>query len=70
MALVFAPTTHVAPITATVSGTNIEGLCGGCCMRLLGDQWAAAYVFLPTGVSSDGFPTGMMPFPTGTGTVT
>jgi hypothetical protein len=74
MAVTYSPTSHVAPITATASVggqlVNVEGLSPGRTYNTLADQWAPATVFLPTGVTSDGFPGVMVPVATGSGTVT
>ncbi len=70
MAGTYSPTTHTAPETATVGGVSIRGLSPGQVFVELNDQWAPAYVWLPRGTTSDGFPGTMFPFQTGTGTVT
>ena len=74
MTVTYTPTTHVAPITATVTiaslVSNIEGLSPGQCCVALADGRAPANAFLPTGQTADGYPTGMIGFATNTGTVT
>ena len=74
MTVTYTPTTHVAPITATVTiaslVSNIEGLSPGQSLVALTDGRAPANVFLPTAISSDGFPTGMVGLATNVGAVT
>jgi hypothetical protein len=69
MAGTYVPTTHVAPETATVGGVSIDGLSPGRTYVVLNDQWVPSAIFLPTSLTSDGYPTGMQPFNTGTGKV-
>ncbi len=71
MAVTYTPTTHTAPVTATVtsSPTSIEGLSPGQVCMALSDGRAPTSVFLPTLISADGYPTQMTPYTTGTGTV-
>lgn len=70
MAATYAPASHTAPETAKVGGISIDGLAPGQVMTALSHPWAPTYVWLPTGVTSDGYPTTMVPFATGTGAVT
>ncbi len=74
MAITYNPTTHTAPTTATASvggrTVNITGLSPGQVATQLGDGLAPTYVWLSTGTSSDGAPSAMQPFATGTATVT
>jgi len=60
---------HVSPYTATVNGVGIVGVSPAEAYTALNDQWAPAYVMLPTALSTDGFPIGMAPFATATGQV-
>ncbi len=70
MAATYSPATHVAPVSATVGGVNVQGLSPGRAFVAVNDQWAPATVFLPTATTADGFPGTMIGFSTGTGTVT
>ena len=73
MAVTYSPSSHTAPTTSVVvqnsNSQNITGLSPGRVFTELNDSLAAATIWLPTGTTSDGFPTGMLPFSTGTGTV-
>lgn len=70
MAGTYSPGSHTKPETAKVGTVSINGLAPGQVYTTLNDSLAPTTVWLPTSTSSDGFPTGMLPFTTGTGTVT
>ena len=70
MAGTYNPASHTAPETAKVGTASIAGLAPGPTFTALNDQWVPSYVWLPTALTSDGFPDTMRPFPTATGAVT
>lgn len=70
MASSYNPGTHTSPYTATVGSASVTGLAPGQVYTELNDSRAPTYVFLSTGTTSDGYPSAMLPFATGTGAVT
>ena len=68
MAIKYAPTSHTAPETAKVDSATIVGLSPG--QVLMAVSEGPSVVFLPTALTSDGFPGKMTGFTTTTvGTV-
>ena len=66
----FPGSAHVAPVTAAVGSGSVAGLSPGRCFVTVADPYAPTTVWLPTALTSDGFPGAMLPFTTATGSVT
>jgi hypothetical protein len=71
MTIKYAPITHTLPVTAQVDSVTIAGMAPGQVITALADPHGAPpIVWLPTAITSDGFPGSMRPFTTATvGTV-
>jgi len=65
----YVPAAHTSPETAKVGSVSVQGLAPGRLHIEVNDQWAAAYVFVPTATTSDGYPGSMVAVASG-GTVT
>ena len=70
MPATYAPASHSGNVTAKAGTQSVQGLSPGRTFVTINDQWAPAYVFVPSSTTSDGYPSGMVPITTGTGTVT
>lgn len=66
----YSPTSHAASVRSTVlqggaaNAASVTGLSPGVVFAELTDPLAPTTIFLPTGLTSDGFPGAMLPFTT------